>query len=154
MKKNRSELEKNLPPGWVINRYGVPVKKLDTSSPVPMAARVGFKRPLSAHERVMRAIKQYDAYKRREEEPGDDTFDSPAYDELTPHQLITDPDTGEEMTAGEHIMLQKERSDAKKQVREYVAEKTRRESRKRIAPKKAAKAADVEDEKAEEIEAD
>lgn len=90
----------------------------ELTDPTPMVSRTKFTRPLSAHERVLRAFKQHDALKSLEAAPGDDTFDGPDYEGQTPHQLTEDPVTGQEMTAGELHMLETERAIAAKEVQE------------------------------------
>lgn len=105
----------------------------EVTDPVPMKSRVAFKKPLSAHERVLRALRHHQAISRLESEPGDDSFDDPPYEDLTPHQLIVDPDTGQEMTAGEHVMLQSERAQARHDVQHAYEARRRAAARK---PKK------------------
>lgn len=116
----------------------------EKTDPTKLVSRVAFKRPLSAHERVLRALKTHDILKKLEAEPGDESFDDPPYEELTPHQLIQDPDTGEEMTAGEHVMLQHERAQARYDVQKATERalhlKAKQKARKQ-APGKGGKAA-------------
>lgn len=124
----------------------------EVNDPTPMKSRVAFKRPLSAHERVLRALKARDAIERYNASPVDDTHDSHITEELTPHQIIYDPntgepvrhpDTGEMMTAGEHVMLQHERAEAKKQIAESLRQKSARkqaELLKKLSGKGAGKA--------------
>jgi len=82
-------------------------EKLD---PVPMKSPVAFKRPLSAAERVRLALKTHDYLRSLDALPGDDNLDGPPIEEMAPHQLTVDPETGEEMTAAAYVMLQEERS--------------------------------------------
>jgi len=113
----------------------VPVYKsrIEQNSPVRLKSSVAFKPPLSAAARVLRAIKTHDALKRLESLPGDETFDGPNYDELTPHQLVKDPVSGNEMTAGELHMLELERAQAFKDIE---AAQQRNASRKQKAAQK------------------
>lgn len=114
----------------------------EVNDPTPLVSRVAFKKPLSAHERVLRAIRHHEVLTRMNELPGDDTFDSPPYEDMAPHQLMVDEQTGQEMTAGEHVMLQEERRQAAQDVRQTVAktqsEEIRRE-RQSSKDKKASK---------------
>lgn len=82
-------------------------EKLD---PVPLKSPVAFKRPLSAAERVRLALKTHDYLRSLDALPGDDSLDGPPIENMAPHQLTTDPETGEEMTAAAYVMLQEERS--------------------------------------------
>lgn len=109
-----------IPPGFRLNKLGCLVKSHENLDPVPKASKVAFKRPLSATERVKHAIRQHEASKALNALPGDDTFDEPDVESMTPHQLMEDPATGEELTAGEYVMLQHERALAKKDIAEVA----------------------------------
>lgn len=100
----------------VKNKFGYPVRQAERVSSVKVQSRVAFKRPLSAAERVARAIKDHEYLKSLDSRPGDDTFDSPDIQDKAIHQLVTDPVTGEELTAGEYVMLQSEREQAHSDV--------------------------------------
>lgn len=105
-----------IPPGHRLNKLGHLVKTHETLDPVPKASSVKFKRPLSAHERVLQALRTHDRLKALDALPGDESLDSPDVESMTPHQLMTDPTTGAEMTAGEYVMLQTERAQASKDI--------------------------------------
>jgi len=122
--------------GYELNRYGYPVRRKETLDPVPKASSVQFKRPLSAHERVLQAIRNHEQDKALDALPGDDTFDTDPIEDKTPHQLMTDPQTGEEMTAGEYVMLQHTRAEAEKDVQSAREQALMRKTRKKL-PKKA-----------------
>jgi len=114
----------------------------EITDPVPRKSRVAFKRPLSAQERVLRAIRNHEMLKELDSQPGDDTFDTPIENLSTPHQLMVDPISGEEMTAGEHVMLQQERKQARIDVEaKFIAdrEKEDREAAKKASRRTAAK---------------
>lgn len=130
----------DLLPQYELNKFGYPIKVKELYDPTPMKSKVAFKRPLSAHERVIRAIKQHEQIMKMNNAPGDTDFDGPDYDSMTPHQLMEDPVTGKEMTAGEHHMLSQERQQAAHDVRAYRAAHAEREARKAAkAAKKASK---------------
>lgn len=129
-----------IPPGYRKNKYGYLVKYTEILDPVPKASRVAFKRPLSAHQRVMQALKQHQAIEAANAAPGDDSFDAPDLEGMTPHQLMTDPISGKEMTAGEHVMLQAERVEASKTVKQLKAKQAEL-SRRALAAKKEKKVA-------------
>lgn len=118
----------DLLPQYELNKFGYPIKVRELYDPVPMKSKVAFKRPLSAHERVIRAIKQHEQIMKMKNAPGDTDFDGPDYDSMTPHQLMEDPVTGKEMTAGEHHMLALERQQAAKDVRAYKAAQAKRDA--------------------------
>lgn len=120
----------------------------ELTDPVPMKSRVAFKRPLSAHERVQRALRTHEQLRRLEAEPGDESFDDPPYEDLTPHQLIVDPVSGEEMTAGEHVMLQEERAKARIDVEAERQRQFAAKNSKKI--KKGASHQDEEDDKSDD----
>lgn len=111
----------------------------EKTDPVPLKSRVAFKRPLSAHERVLRALKQHDILKRLDSGPGDDSFDTPIEDIASPHQLMTDPVSGEEMTAGEYVMLQHERAGAAKDIEQLAQKRVQRKLPGKAGKPKAAK---------------
>jgi len=131
------------------------LKRYDPASkdPVPKKSSVAFRKPLSAHERVMRAIRTHEIIKRQDSEPGDESFDTPIDKMDTPHQLVSDPETGKEMTAGEYVMLQHERSQARQDV-ESVRQKREAAAFARAARKKIKKADDSKLSSAEATEDD
>jgi len=102
------------------NKFGYPIFRSEKPSSTKMQSRVAFKRPLSAAERVARAIKDHEYLRSLDSRPGDDTFDSPDITDKAIHQLMTDPISGEEVTAGEYVMLQNERAQADKLVMDHV----------------------------------
>jgi len=104
----------------------------DPSDPVPMQSSVVFKRPLSAHERVLRAIKTHSALERMNAAPGDESFDDPEVEGMTPHQLMHDPISGEEMTAGEYVMLQHERDQARADVAQSLSRREKKKNQKKL----------------------
>lgn len=129
----------------------IPRQEHEKTDPVPMMAPTAFKRPLSAHERVMRALRQQSQLQKLESEPGDDSFDEPPYENLTPYQLMEDPESGQEITAGEYVMLQHERAqariDVEKAQQKRAAKKAALAAKKAlIAPGKGKRAAKGEDE--------
>lgn len=133
MKKHSGEI----PAGFRLNKLGVLVKSHEVLDPTPKASRVNFKRPLSAAERVKMAIRAHEQTRALDALPGDDTFDGPDIEAMTPHQLMNDPDTGEEMTAGEYVMLQHERANAARDVQKAIK---RQKPKKLAAPKAPTKA--------------
>lgn len=120
---SEKQLEELKAKGYRLNSLGVLVKFAEVADPVPVASKVAFKRPLSANERVMRAIRQRDLINAMNAAPGDTDFDAPDFESMTPHQLMEDPDTGKEMTAGEYVMLRHEREQAKTDVAAELARK-------------------------------
>lgn len=140
-----------IPEGFAVNKFGYLVKKREILDPVPKASSVKFKRPLSAHERVLQAIKVNREMEALDALPGDDTFDTEPIEDKTPHQLMVDPQTGEEMTAGEYVMLQHERAQAREDV--AAAAHAARNKPKRF-PKKKAKVEEPEPEIEESAEPD
>lgn len=114
------------------NKFGYPVNKYETVDPVPMVSKVAFKKPLSAQQRVLNAIRQHDAIRANNALPGDDTFDGPDLENMTPHQLMTDPKTGEEMTAGEYVMLEHERKIASDDVQASIRSASERKKQKKL----------------------
>lgn len=135
-----------LKPEYELNKFGFPIKVKELYDPVPKKSKVAFKRPLSAHERVMKAVKTREMILRLHSQPGDTGFDGPDYDKLTPHQLmydehgqeVRDPETGEQLTAGEYHVLSTEREQARKEVAALKARKEQAQLRK--AALKASKA--------------
>lgn len=127
----------NLKPEYQLNKFGYPIKVKELYDPVPMKSKVAFKRPLSAHERVIRAIKTHERLMKLNNTPGDTDFDGPDLEKMTPYQLMEDPISGKEMTAGEYHMLSVERQQAAHDVQAYKARKAQREAEK--AAQKAAK---------------
>lgn len=123
-------------PGYKLNKLGFPIKNEETLSSQKLVSRVAFKKPLSTAQRVAMAIRDHEYLKALDSRPGDDTFDGPDYESKTPHQLMTDPISGEELTAGEYLMLQEERAQAEKDVKSAYEQ---REAKKRAVKKSAAK---------------
>lgn len=115
----RKKLE--LAAGYLRNKLGFPYKAKELYDPVPLKSKVAFRRPLSASERVARAIKQHEHLRRLQALPGDQGFDEPELDTASPHQLMTDPISGQEMTSGEYVMLQNERQEARQDVQKLRA---------------------------------
>lgn len=130
MKKHVGEI----PKGYRLNKYGYLVKAVEFPDPVPKASKVAFKRPLSAHQRVLQALRTHEQMKALDALPGDDTFDGPDIENMTPHQLMTDPVSGEEMTAGEYVMLQHERAEASRDVAKAVARKKQKKLAAPVVP--------------------
>lgn len=102
----------------------IPHKIAEKLDPTPLKARVHFKRPLTAHEKIQRALRTQKLLDRMDSQPGDESFDTPIEAFETPHQLVPGDD-GEltDMTAGEHVMLQHERELAHAEVLEAVERK-------------------------------
>jgi len=137
----------------------IPYQVHEITDPVPMKTSVRFKRPLSAHERVNRAIKMFARQQQLDAQPGDDTFDAPPHEGLAAHQLMIDPESGQEITAAEYTMLQEERQIAHEQLQkakeDFIAANPERYAPKK--PKKGAKApkpTQAESEEDESIEDD
>jgi len=107
----------------------------EKNDPRPLTSKVAFKRPLSAHERILRALKHRDALNRLNAVPGDDTFDTDLDPVDTPHQLVIDERSGREMTAGERVMLQQERVQAAKDVQTRLARERELATLKKLAGK-------------------
>lgn len=105
--------------------------------PTGQSKIVRASKPLSVHERLLRAIRQQDVIKRLASLPGDEDFDSPDMP-VTPHQLVNDPDTGQELTAGELVMLQRERFEASAAVKNELERRRRISEEARQAATKAA----------------
>lgn len=117
-----------LKPGYELNPLGYPIRAKEFNDPVPMKSKVAFKRPLSAHERVLRAIRTHEKLRQMNAQPGDTDFDGPDLDKMTPHQLMEDPISGKEMTAGEYHMLTVERAQASKDVKAYKERQAKRKA--------------------------
>jgi len=126
--KKYQDAKGNLLPQFKLNKFGYPIKVKELYDPVPMKSKVAFKRPLSAHERVMRAIKTHERLMKMANAPGDTDFDAPDIENMAMHQLMTDPVSGKEMTAGEYHMLSVERQQAAQDVQAYKARKAKREA--------------------------
>jgi len=145
--------DSKIPPGYRKNKFGYLTKFAETPDPVGKASKVAFKRPLSAHQRVLQAIRTHEAIKAMNEAPGDDSFDGPDVEGMTPHQLMIDPVSGEEMTAGEHVMLQHERGVARAEIQKTAkdhAERLQREAASKKQKKLAIKPADESDDESDE----
>lgn len=135
----------NLKPGYQLNPLGIPVRRYEMVDPVPKRSRVAFKKPLSAAERVLRAIKQRELLLAMDRsQPEDDSFDGPDYEQMSPHQLMVDEESGQEMTAGEHVMLQEERRQARLDI-EKVQSRIVNDKRVKKAEPKAKKTESSED---------
>lgn len=125
----------------ILNKFGYEITNEETIDPTPVVSRVVFKRPMSAAEKVRNAIRQHEALKALDALPGDESFDSHDFEAMSPHQLMTDEQTGQEMTAGEYVMLQRERELARAHSSSYVEHKLRKESKRTYKLKKIAKPA-------------
>jgi len=131
--------------GYFNRLKDVVFKDKEENDPTPLISKVAFKKPLSAHQRILRAIRTHEALKALDAADGDASFDLDPSEGLTPYQIMHDengveiknPATGHAMTAAEHVMLQEERELSKREVRTQLKREADLHIQK--AKKKAAK---------------